>query len=373
MNEVVESVKEGVQSPPSNTKQTQSPSIGLPNLKGPSVLEDKPKLNGPVVQVEEKKIPAPTVHEKPKVIYYEAGEREVRIGSRKVRIEIIPKFNMLPKDPKAKQIRNEVLKKISSTWKAGTKDIIRGLNHVEEQLYLPNVIALKPSHDEWVTRVYEYWANFGFVVPVEGGVTLETGFKLKGLAPNYGAEPINVTDYIKYNFARENAFVAPEDADNLITYTYRIIDTSADAVREEQTFSLRMQVDRLFFKLVDESRTIESEKAKIDHILETVGGEKGLGVSVYNWTDLQKQVELEKVKNRNLGAFKAILDDRYLANKSIIKKGVTFKKIVEESGTYFYNGKGMGRTLNEACLWLDDPANSYDKIILLEAISKYSK
>jgi hypothetical protein len=372
MNEVTEVVKEGVQSPPSNTKQ---PTVGLPNLKGPT-------LNGPITQVvdgpskvlEEKKIPAPTVPEKPKVVYYEAGEREVRIGSRKVRVEIIPKFNMLPKDPKAKQIRNEVIKKVSSTWKAGTKDIIRGLNHAEEQLYLPNIIALKPSHDDWVTRVYEYWANFAYAVPVEGGVTLETGFRLKGNAQiGWTGEPINVTDYIKYNFAKENAMVAPEDADNMITYTFKIIDTSADALREEQTFSLRMQVDRLFFKLVDESKTIESEKAKIDHILETIGGDKGLGVSVYNWTDIQKQVELEKVKNRNLGAFKAILDDRYLENKSIIKKGVTFKKIVEESGTYFYNGKGMGRTLNEACLWLDDPANSYDKIILLEAISKYTK
>ena len=357
MNEVTEVVKGTVESPSPNTKTNF---VGLPKT---SV---DPHNTPP--------IPAPTVPDKPKEAYYPARDMHVRIGSRKVRIEVIPKFSMLPKDPKAKQIRSEVLKKISSTWKRNSKDIIRGLNNVEEQLYLPNIVALKPEHDNWVSVVYEFWANYGFVVPIDGGVTLETGFRLKGNATiGYTAEPINVTDYIRYNFAKENTFVAPEDADNTITYTYKIIDMSADAIREEQTFSLRMQVDRLFYKLLDEARTIESEKAKIDHIIETHGGEKGQGTSVINWTDVQKQVELERIKNKNLAGFKAIIDDRYLANKAIIKKGVTFQKIKEESGTYFYNGKAMGRTLIEACLWLEDDANSYDKLILLEAISKYTK
>jgi hypothetical protein len=372
MINVAESVNEGAAKVAPSTTEKQN--TGLPNVSIPSnpTVQNTPKINSPQASVEVK--PQFLAEEPPREVYYAPLDRAVRIGSRKVRIVVIPKPNMLPKDAKAAQLRSEVTKKVSSQWKRGTKDIIRGLTSEEEQMYLPNIIALKPEHDDWVTKVYEWWANFSFMVHVDNGIEFEAGFKLKkNRDGSYGAEPINIRDYISYNFAKECANVANEGSDNLNMYTFQLIDTSEAAIREEVMFSIKAEVDRLFYKLLDDSKINQASKAKIDHIIETVGGEKGLGISIYGMTEIQKQLELQKIKDKNLRGFKDLVEDRYLENKAIIRKGVTFGKIVQEGNAYFYNGVGMGKTLMEAVLWLDDKANSHHKVILLEALSQYSK
>lgn len=378
MNPVAESVKDGgAKVAPPTITQNEIPKTNIaggvpyPTLNGP------PQQQTPVgvtVPPPLPKVETPVVQSPPTQAYYPPLDKEVRIGSRKVKIEIIPKFNMLPKDPKAKQIRDEVTKKIGSQWKRNSRDIIRGLSHEEELIYLPNIIAISSTHDDWTTRVYEYWANFNFIVPPEDGVTLEAGFALKkDRTGNYIATPIDVTDYIKYNFARQNSNVANEGEDNPATYIFRLIDTSEVAIREELRFSAKLSADRLYMKLIDESRTIQSEKAKIDHILETYGGQHSVGMAVYNLTDIQKQVELAKIKDKDYAAFEEILKDKNLENKALINKAITFKKIERVGTAYFYNGIAMGRSILEACLWLDDSANSHHKLILIEALEAYRK
>jgi hypothetical protein len=200
---------------------------------------------------------------------YHMGQK-VRIGSRIVRIEQTKQFSLLPTDPKAQQIRDEVVKRISCQFKRGSKDVIRGLSYEEELKYLPRILGLKPDHDTWETRVKDFWLNFNISIQAGMPVELEAGFRFK-----YGstteAEPIDIDGYMKYNFAKENSNVG--DADNDLTHlSFKMIDTAEQRVRDEEVFSARKVTDRLFNQIIADSDKFPDVRLKIDWILETYGG-----------------------------------------------------------------------------------------------------
>lgn len=310
-------------------------------------------------------------------VLYLPKNKEVRIGSRQVRIERIPdKRSMLPKEKNASFFRNETIKRIGSEWKTGTRDCIRGLNGEEEQIYLPRLIGSKPDHPDWEKAVKNYWWDYGIDVPHsetpgEGGVLLEIGFKMENGKP----VPINIKDYIDYNFAKESKLVAPEGDDNPLVYVFRLIDLGQEEEKEEAVFLIRKQADRAYLKLLKDAfeTKLQEAQATVDNILETTGGEKGKGISIYGMSDVKKQLALEKVKDRDFAGFLKLVEDPTLGLKALIAKGVTFQRIIKEGETYFYNSKMMGRSLKDAVLWLQDLNNSEDRTILTEALSQYTK
>lgn len=291
---------------------------------------------------------------------------KVRLGSRKIKLKQIKQFSMLPKE--AKQIRDEVIKKVGSQWKDGTRDIIRGLSPEEEVAYLPKILGLKPEHDDWETRVKEFWADFSIAVPAREEIEIEAGFKLKRNSTSE-AEPIDVLGYMQYNFCKANSKVAAEHEDNPSLYTFKLIDTAANLVEQEAIFSLRKEVDMAFYRL---TRSIDQqERLKIDWILETRGGEKGLGMNILNMTNIQKEMELEKIKNKDPEGFKTLLDDKRLETKALVRKAITYRLMENDNGVHIYNGNVIGNTLENAIAWIDDPNNSTSKIALVEKIKSY--
>ena len=159
--------------------------------------------------------------------------QEVQLGSRKVKVIHFQKSNFLPKGPEAKQIRDEVIKKISPGWKKGTKDVNRGLTREEELLYLPSLIGVKPEAPDWENKTKLFWFDLSIPIPAQG-IEFEAGFKLK---PNgIDAEPIDIIGYIYYNVARTHSRVANEDDDNPAQYDFRIIDVAKKLMEEESEF-----------------------------------------------------------------------------------------------------------------------------------------
>jgi len=296
---------------------------------------------------------------------------KVRIGSRIIRIELIKKHDMLPKDPAAQHIRDEVTKNIGSQWKSGTKDIIRGLSRSEEIMFLPNILGLKPEHANWDTATKEFWANFKVPVTAGDGIELEAGFKFKDNSAEE-AEPISVDGYMSYQFAQANSNVANEDEDNPVTYTFRLIDTAQQDIKDEQAFSVRKIVDRMFNKLLNDADAGDADAVNtIDWIIETIGGDKGLGDTIYGMSGVKKQLEVEKIKDKSPVAFKEAILDKDLETKALIRKGVKYSKIRHEGTAYFIGNKAMGNGERQAVLWLNDPNNSDEKVMLIAAIKQY--
>ncbi len=189
--------------------------------------------------------------------YFHFG-KPVKVGSRKVNIKLVPKFSILPSEPAAKFIRDEVTKKIGSTWKRGTRDILRAIEGVEESYYLPDLMGIRVDSEQWNGKSREFWANFNIEIPNdETGIILEIGFKevepfeFKGKLTN--TKPINIDDYLKYNHALQHKDVAssPEQLDNMFIYTFQMIDEGIEAEKKEQAFTIRSRANKLFNRLID--------------------------------------------------------------------------------------------------------------------------
>lgn len=295
--------------------------------------------------------------------------KQVKIGSKKITIKLVEKFSMLPTDPGAKYLKDEITKRIGSTWKAGTRDVLRGLTPDEEKKYLPSMLGVRLDSDQWNEKVLNHWANFGVIVPTnENGLELEIGYKIAD-EEKKEAEPINIKDYMEYNFAKQHSQVAATDEqiDNKFTYTYFIVDKSKDDEERESLFDVRTKANKHFNRLLD----TESEKDKIDWILETKGGERGTGIRIDNLSDKQKGLELEKLKDKNPSAFIAIVEDEHLKGRAIIYKAVSMGILIKEGNSYFFDSKVIGGSELEAIGYLKNQNNQKDKLALLERIKAY--
>lgn len=297
--------------------------------------------------------------------------REVRLGSRKVKIVHYPKSNMLPKDPLAKQIRDEVIKKISPGWRKGTRDINRGLTREEELIYLPSIIGVKADSNDWEAKVKLFWYDFTIVVPTSG-LEIEAGFQLKkGL--NGEAEPIDILGYISYNVATTHSLVAKEGEDNPAVYDFRVIDLAKQALDEEIMYASTELAERAFHRLAVNSEKTTEAKRTIDYILELKGGPDFKGMNVIGLSDIQKKMELKKFVAKYPTQFRDMVEDKQLETKALLRRAVTFKKILHEGTSYIYNGKMIGNSETAAVAWLDDASNNDDKTIIIVAINEYLK
>lgn len=301
------------------------------------------------------------------VVTYTYMGRPVQIGSKKVTIKLVDKFSMLPTDPGAKSIKDEVTKKIGSTWKAGTRDIIRGLTPEEEKKYLPSMLGVRIDSEQWNDKVLNHWANFSVPVPLnDNGLELEIGFRVYNESTKE-AEPINMKNYMEYNFAKQHGQVASTDdeVDNKFTYTYFIVDKSKDDKARESMYDIRKEASKVFNRLVD----TESEKDKIDWILETKGGEKGTGIRVHNLAPKQKEIELEKLKDSNPSLFVTVAKDELLQVRAFIYRAVSVGIINLEGNSYFFGSQVLGSNENEAIAFLKNANNQEIKLAIKARVS----
>lgn len=342
----------GVNTPPTPQPQKENINASLPLAPTPT----------PIVQTPIKQEPKKFERDGDYGVHF---GNKVRIGSRKIKIIQLKKSgSMLPKSKEAAQIRDEVIKKIGSQWKPGSKDVIRGLTPEEEIKYLPEILGISSEHQDFITRVKEYWYDFGISVPADPhGITLEAGFEYTSRdLGNEEAKPINIEDYTKYNFAILNSKVCNEGEDNPITYDFRIIDTDANDREQVETFKIKKKIDVLYLNLIGSKNPVE--RAKIDWIIETIGGPTKKGESVTGMTDTLKEMKLEEIKNRDLGKFSELIRDENLQTKALIAKCITYRLLSNDNELYILNSKVIGNNLEKAIAYINDPNNSQERVIL---------
>lgn len=299
--------------------------------------------------------------EQPKPLLYFGNQ--VLIGSRKVQIIRVEHFNLIPKTPQAKAIQDEVTLKIGSQWKKGTRDIIRGLTPEEEKKYLPTILGVSATSEKWEERVLTHWADFSIQIPnSEEGIVLEAGYKIQTLS-NGDKEiiPILLDDYMKYNFCRQNGKVADEGEDNIGLFDFRLVDRARKQREEEQAFNAKKGIEGTYLSLI--KSTDPTQRVKIDWILETIGGEYGEGISISGLTPIQKEMELEKVKNKNFEKFNEVITDPDLQIKSLLRKALGAGSLDLQGTTYFLGNKAIG-SLKETISYYRDPVNVKDRQLL---------
>jgi hypothetical protein len=296
------------------------------------------------------------------------------VGSRIVTVRSADRSIFLPK---SKDIRKEVVNKISSSWKEGTNDIVRGLERSakyydqngnikivnEEKIYLPGVVGLNDDADAWEETVKQYWAEYTIKVPLEEGVDFEIGFTEDG-------RPIDIKGYIGYKFCRETGYVAvrPEEVANKFSeiFLFFVVDKYEEQQKERERFKFMQDVNAKFYALT--SSSVESEVAKIDYILTLIGGEENDGMYINNMDNTEKLMALEKVKNSVPELFIKYVDDKNLTHKTLLRRAVNSGIITKEGNAYFMMDQRIGSSEMEAVAYLSDPNNGGARQKLIEKI-----
>lgn len=303
------------------------------------------------------------------------------VGSRRIKIGRIDNYVFLPdRASDTRGIRQETTKKIGSTWKKGTTDIIRGLNQNckyvdgdgvakfvnEEKLYLPKILGINENSPNWEATVREYWANYSILVPLDDGIEIEAGFLPDG-------KPINLDGYMRYNFCMEHGKVAtrPEELDNKDIFEFYIVDKYEEEQAVRKEFEERNKINKVYLKLI--ASTLPDEKAKVDYIIQLVGGKYFDGMATTKMDEVAKQMELERIKNERPALFVEHATDQHLATKALIRRAVFAGVITKEGDSYFMYGKSIGSTLLETVAFLDNKNNDEVRSKLIAALRENSK
>lgn len=254
-----------------------------------------------------------------------------------------------------KETRSEVKIYVSSSYKRGTRDVIRGLSPEEERKFLPSIIGIQPDSENWDSAVKDYWANFQFRVPLDEGLKLDNSLDDKG-------NPVNLDDYIKYRFSLESSVVAstPEERENQSAYSV-IMEDEEEVLRDQlDAAKLEVDVDKIYIKLITENN-IEKKKHVFYMLREVEDGSPSKNNELLDF-------QLKKIKDRDLQRFKEIVEDPDLEMKVLIKLCIE-RNILERSGNaIFYMNEMLGQDERETILYLQNQANTKTLSALKQAL-----
>lgn len=296
------------------------------------------------------------------------GEK-VRIGSHKVLIEQVGGFSILPKDPSAQFIRDEVTKKIGAAWKHGSRDVVRGLTPEQEEVYLPKILGIQTTSDNWNDATMTYWAEFSTNIPADKGLELEIGFEIDPRTKK--PEPINLLDYMRWNHAKATKWVAITDDElaNKGNYTFFATDVQKLKIEEENEFVFITRAEKAFAKLTTSEDPID--KSKIDWILIV---EDGLGGSIKKMTSIQKQIALKKLRDANPKKFISMVNDAHLETKALLNSATEYGILTLAGNSYMFESKVLGSNEKEAIAYLENSNPEYvkDKQLIIEKLKQYT-
>lgn len=235
-------------------------------------------------------------------------------------------------------------------------DYLRGLSLSDEKEYLPSVLGIDSSDPSFVRAVQEFWKDFSITIP-SGSKGLELNVSL-----DENGKPVNLMDYIRYNFARKSPLVANED-DRYAYPKARFYMEDPDMVKNS-----RVEASKIRMEARKEFITSSNDLQKLRWILKLA--ERSLSPGSMDEEDVKLRVEelVEKNPTLMLGYFK----DQDLEMKYFVLECLS-ANVIEKVGNAFYDGdQKIGDSLEEAVLVLNDKKNSTMLIRLKERLKVFS-
>ena len=242
-------------------------------------------------------------------------------------------------------VRAEATTKLSSVYV--NRQPLKGFDPEEEKKYLNGILDVSPDHPDWPKHSKQFWAEL--TIPVSfTGVELEIGKNEDG--------PLNIMDFIKYNFALRHPHVSltKEDMDSNMSKRFYIQDlTRADKVKNNQ-IQLKKDADKEFIKI---SSNLESMKRVLRLISNT---------NPDRMTEDQIENALYELKNAEPKKFIRISTDKNLSLKAEIEEMVSAGVLRKIGNQVIFIDEVLGDTMDDAVVHLKDKKNS-GKLTILRA------
>ena len=244
------------------------------------------------------------------------------------------------------ELRAEAVMKLSSVFV--NRQPLKGFDYEDEKKYLKGILDVDPANHEWPKFAKTFWADLTIPVGFEG-VDLEIGKDESG-------NPIQIMDFIKYNFALRHPHTAlsKEEMDKDYKKRFYIQDTSKDDLKKNIQVQFKKDADKEFIKLSSDAKAMK-------WVLRLVS-------DINPDTMSREQIEnmLYDVKEKQPKKFLKIATDKQLSMKAEIEEMVSAGILRKIGNQIVFIDEILGDTLENAILHLKDKKNS-SKLTILRA------
>lgn len=279
-----------------------------------------------------------------------------------------------------KHLHNESTRRMGSEGFAGTSLPVTGLTAKEKVYIMPELVQVGATHNEFDIHVNNYFHELEEPVPVKiTGLKLNIStYKTKVHIPGFTETgqmekvdmPVNKRDYVLWKRAIHPKYrQVAKDISELDASTTAIFYIHDENKARELERELGTERDKAFNAYL----MVKDKKEKWDDIFIVYG------INPDSIAKLDKQDRLRalaEVKNdatreEKLEAYRKfyqLVDDAELEDKSFLRKLLGNKSVLISGTTYMYdNGAAtvpMGNSEKAAIAWLNDPANSKERLVL---------
>ena len=253
--------------------------------------------------------------------------------SKKVYLRAKPINNHLPKEISASAVR-----RLSSVYV--NRQPLKPFSLDDEKKYLAGMLDVDPAHMEWPKHTKKFWSEFTIPVGFEG-VELEVGLTDDG-------HPVDITDFIKYNFALKHPHVAltEEEMNASSQKRFYIHDAARKDMQRNNDIQIKKDADKAFIK-------VSSDEKKMRHVFRLLG-------SLNPDTLTREQVEnmLYDIKEKSPKKFIKISQDKHLELKAEIETMVSAGVLRKIGNQIIFIDEVLGETLDDTVIHLNDKKNS---------------
>ena len=294
---------------------------------------------------------------------------------------------------------NDRIYKIGSALDATTKKSLKGVTDAVEKKFMPSIIGVAPTDNNFQNLVNEYWANISVFIPADDPtmkaedqgkvlkIRLEvTGSKLKEAIENE-IDIVAKLELINKYIAIDRITVTETNVADFILLCYAVKYS-----RVAKDISLVNMSPKIFFYIYNKSTatkiqmtSIELRTKAINAFNELTDNEDKLNQLLVMFNLLPTSYESKEDKlialdfeyNRtpeNLKRFVDYANDKNLELKYLILYATKKGKLSNPTNTesFYYNQIPIGATLNEAILYLGNESNS-EAVAIRETLKKEIK
>lgn len=244
-----------------------------------------------------------------------------------------------PKSHLPNPIVNDAVKKIGSIFDGQAP--LRGLTRADEEKYLPRIIGSAPDERDWNKKVLDYWADFSLKVESQG-LVLNITMMNHGTEEEPLEEPINLKDWISYQWCLRHALVAANEADlrrNVRKEFYIFDPREADKVQNKQVKSKLASYKELI-RLVSSGNRI-----RMNQVLRVISG-----INPELLSEEQMQNRLESAVATDSDRFYEVVTDKDLEVRFEIDELLEHGVLDRLGNHIMFDGDPLGHTTDEAIL-----------------------
>ena len=243
-------------------------------------------------------------------------------------------LNHLPKEVVA-----EAVTKLSSVYI--NRQPLKGFSIEEEKKYMVGLLDVSPDHQDWPRHSKIFWSEL--TIPVGfTGVELEIGTDSKG-------NPINIMDYLKYQFAVKHPHVALTEEEMMSSGNKRFYlqDTKRDELKRFNEIQVKKDADKLFIKLASDTKNMK-------RVLRLLSNNLNPDILT------QEQVEnaLYDIKTTAPKKFLRVAEDKNLETKAEIDEMITAGVLRKIGNQVIFIDEVLGETMEDTVIYLKNKKNS---------------